>query len=459
MQASTTASLTDGLPRRERREAMTALLVAVAMATLDTAVTNTALPTIAGDLKSSGAAAIWVVNAYQLAMVATLVPLAALGEILGHRRVYIIGLVLFTATSLACGLAWSLPSLVVARGLQGLGAAAIISVNAALIRFVYPSSLLGRGVGLNALCVALGFTFGPTVASAILAVTTWHWLFLINVPAGLFAIFLSLRALPLTERATHRFDSIAAVLCAGFFTLLILGLGGVSHGSAKTLIAGEWLAALACLYALMRRQAGHPAPMLAIDLLRLPVFALSTVTSICSFVTQGLAFVALPFLFQTVMGRSQVATGFLITPWPAAVAIMAPIAGRLSDRYQAGLLGGFGLLILCIGMATLAALPANPSDTTIILSMTLCGIGFGFFQSPNLRALIASAPPGRSGGASGIVATARLLGQTAGAALVALCLSLSTEIGPVTALWLGSIFAAFGSLASFLRFAARKHPA
>ncbi len=178
-------------------------------------------------------------------------------------------------------------------------------------------------------------------------------------------------------------------------------------------------------------------------------------TSICSFVTQGLAFIALPFLFQTVMGRSQVTTGFLITPWPAAVAIMAPIAGRLSDRYQAGMLGGFGL-ILCVGMAALAVLPANPSDTTIALSMTLCGTGFGFFQSPNLRALIASAPPGRSGGASGILATARPLGQTAGAALVALCLNISPEIGPVTALWLGSIFAALGSVASFLRLAARK---
>jgi DHA2 family multidrug resistance protein-like MFS transporter len=161
------------------------------------------------------------------------------------------------------------------------------------------------------------------------------------------------------------------------------------------------------------------------------------VTSICSFVTQGLAFIALPFLFQTVMGRSQVTTGFLITPWPA------------------GMLGGFGL-ILCVGMAALAVLPANPSDTTIALSMTLCGIGFGFFQSPNLRALIASAPPGRSGGSSGILATARPLGQTAGAALVVLCLNISPEIGPVTALWLGSIFAALGSVASFLRLAARK---
>src|SRR3984957_917754 len=174
--------LPNGSPNRERLQALAAISVAVAMATLDTAITNTALPTIAADIGSDGASAVWVVNAYQLVMVATLLPLASLGEIVGHRRVYIAGLLLFTATSLACGFAWSLPSLVAARALQGLGAASIMSVNTALIRFVYPAKMLGRGVGFNALVVGVAFTLGPTVASAILSVTTWHWLFLINVP-------------------------------------------------------------------------------------------------------------------------------------------------------------------------------------------------------------------------------------------------------------------------------------
>ena len=175
----------EGLPRRERLEATVAIGVSVAMATLDTAVTNTALPTIARDLGADGANAIWVINAYQLAMIAALLPLAALGDIVGHRRVYIIGLVLFTATSLGCGVAWSLPSLIAARTLQGFGAAAIMSVNSALIRFIYPARSLGRGVGVNALVVALGFTLGPTVASLILSITSWHWIFLINIPAGI----------------------------------------------------------------------------------------------------------------------------------------------------------------------------------------------------------------------------------------------------------------------------------
>ncbi len=430
---------------------MTAIQVAVAMATLDTAIVNTALPTIAGDIQSSAAAAIWVVNSYQLVMVAALLPLAALGEIIGHRRIYITGLFLFTATSLACGLAWSLPTLVAARALQGLGAAAIMSVNSALIRFIYPSRRLGRGLGINALVVALAFTIGPTVASAILSVTTWHWLFLINVPAGLLAIGLSTRTLPTTGLAGHRFDVIAAALCAGFFSFLILGLGAVAHGAGWPIVCVEWAIAIGCGYALLRRESGHPAPMLAVDLFRRPVFLLSALTSICSFTTQGLAFVSLPFLLQTVLGHSQVETGFLMTPWPAVVAIMAPIAGRLSDRYPPGLLGGGGLLVLCLGMVSLALLPSNPGALQIAWRMVLCGAGFGFFQAPNLKAIMSGAPPERSGSASGIVATARLLGQSIGAALVALCLTASIEKGPELALWMGVGFAAIGSIVSFLR--------
>ncbi|MBN3786930.1 MFS transporter [Burkholderia sp. Ac-20353] len=445
------ASLQDGLPTRQRVAALLAISLAVAMASLDTAITNTALPTIATSIDSDPSSVIWVVNAYQLAMVATLLPFASLGEIVGHRRVYIAGLVLFTASSLACGVAWSLPTLATARAFQGVGAAAIMSVNTALIRFSYPARLLGRGVGLNALVVAVSFTVGPTVASAILSIASWHALFLINVPVGVLAIALAVRTLPITDRARHRFDVIAALLCAGFFALLILGLDTASHHGISIPVAVEWTVAAMCGYALLRRHAHHPAPMLAADLFRRPVFVLSAATSVCSFATQGLAFVSLPFFLQVGLGNSQVATGFLMTPWPAVVAIMAPVAGRLADRYSAGTLGTIGLFTLCVGMASLATLPPTPATIDIAWRMVVCGAGFGFFQAPNLKALMGSAPPERSGGASGVVATARLLGQTLGAALVALCFNVCGAHGPVVALWVGSAFALMGTMVSCLR--------
>src|SRR3984957_11174251 len=202
----------DGLPFESRIWAVVAISVAVGMASLDTAIANIALPTIAADLKVSPADVVWVVNAYQIALVATLLPLAALGEIVGHRRIYLGGLLLFTLGSLACAEAWSLPSLLIARVLQGLGASGIMSVNTALVRFIFPGHLQGRGFGHNAMVVATAFTLGPTIASGILALGPWPWLFAVNIPFGLVAIAIGLKTLPHPPRAVHAFDFPGAVL-------------------------------------------------------------------------------------------------------------------------------------------------------------------------------------------------------------------------------------------------------
>lgn len=445
------SSVADGLPLNKRLPAVIAISLGIGMATLDTAIVNTALPTLAEGIGTDSASVIWVVNAYQLATIAMVLPFASLSEALGHRRVYLGGLLLFIVASLFCGLAGSLVTLTVARVMQGLGAAAIMSVNTALLRHIYPSKMLGRGLGYNSLVVGLAFTLGPTVASAILSVATWHWLYLINVPLGLLALVLGLRSLPTLPITGHAFDRFAALLCAGLFALLVLGLGAAVHGAQGALTLGLIAVALVCGALLLRRQAAHPAPMLAVDLFKRPVFALSSVTAVCAFAAQGLAFVSLPFLLQAVLGHSQVETGFLMTPWPAVVAVMALVAGRLADRMSLGVLCGIGLLILSVGMATLATLENGASAFDIGWRMALCGAGFGFFQSPNLKALMTSAPLARSGGASGIVAVSRLLGQTLGASLVALCFHLSLGSGPQYALWLGCGFALVGAVASGLR--------
>ena len=445
----------DGLVGRQHVLALAAILLSVAMATLDTAIANTALPTIAASLRVDEPSVIWIVNAFQLAVVSVLLPFAASGEIFGHNRVFAAGTILFTAASLGCGLASSLPMLVAARVLQGVGAAAIMSVNIALIRFVFPARKLGRGVGTNALVVALAFTRGPTVASAVLSVASWHWLFLINVPIGIVAVAIGMKTLPATQRESHGFDVAAAVLCAGLFCGAVHGFESLSHGSAWPPVLLEWLVAGACGALLWRRQADHPAPMLAIDLFRARSFSLSTATSICSFAAQGLGFVSLPFMLQSVLGYSAVATGLLMTPWSAVVAVMALIAGKMADRYPPGLLGGLGLVVLAIGMGALATLPIQAAPFDIAWRTALCGAGFGFFPAPNLKALMSSVPPRRSGSASGVIASARLLGQTVGAGLVALCFHVSRWgahlDAPRAALVLGAAFALAGSLASVMR--------
>jgi DHA2 family multidrug resistance protein-like MFS transporter len=443
----------DGLPPTRRRWAVAAIFTALAMASLDTAIANIALPAIAVDLHVSPAEVVWVVNVYQIALVATLLPLGALGEIVGHQRIYLGGLLLFTLASLGCAFAWSLDSLLLARTLQGLGASGLMSVNTALVRFVYPSRMLGRGFGHNALVVAIAFTLGPTIASAILAFGQWPWLFGVNIPFGVIALLIGIRTLPATPRAAHAFDFVGAALAAGALGLFITGVGSAAHKASLGLVVAELTGALLLGWLLTKRHADHPAPMLPIDLFRRPMFALSAATAVCSFAIQGLAFVSLPFYFEDVLMRSQVETGFFMTPWPLVVAIMAPIGGRLSDRYPVGILGGIGLILLGVGMVLLATLPASPSVANIVWRMVICGIGFGFFQTPNMKALMSSAPPHRSGSASGIVATARLTGQTTGAALAALCFAIAGHEGATLALALGAGFAALGSVMSFLRLA------
>jgi MFS transporter, DHA2 family, multidrug resistance protein len=441
----------DGLPTERRRWAVAAIFTALAMASLDTAIANIALPAIAANLHVSPADVIWVVNVYQIALVATLLPLGALGEIVGHERIYLGGLLLFTLASLACACAWSLPSLLVARALQGLGASGIMAVNSALVGFVYPSRLRGRGFGHNALVVATAFTLGPTIASGILAIASWPWLFAVNIPFGLIAMGIGLKTLPATPRAVHAFDFPGALLAACCLGLFIIGVGSAAHKASPGMVSLELVAAILFGWVLTRRHVDHPAPMLPIDLFRRPVFALSAATAVCSFAVQGLAFVSLPFYFEDILLRTQVETGFFMTPWPLVVAFMAPIGGRLSDRYPVGILGGIGLVLLGLGMTLLALLPASPGVANIVWRMAICGVGFGLFQTPNMKALMSSAPPGRSGGASSIVATARLIGQTIGAALAALCFTLAGREGATVALALGAGFAAVGSVMSFLR--------
>jgi DHA2 family multidrug resistance protein-like MFS transporter len=442
-------------PGASNGRALVAILMAVALASLDTAIANTALPAIAADLQAPPAAAVWVINAYQVAVVATLLPFAALGDLLGPRRVFLAGLAVFTLASLACALAPTLPTLAAARAFQGVGAGAIMSVNIALIRSIFAPERLGRGVGYNALAVGVAFTAGPSVASLVLVVAPWPWLFGINVPLGLLAFAFALPTLPRAARRGHGFDPLTALLTAVSFASLILALGAAAQREPWQWVLPPLLLALIGGALLLRREVGHPAPMLPVDLLRRPLFALSALTALGSFSAQGLAFVALPFYFEGALGRNPVDTGFLMTPWSLVVATAAPIAGRLSDRYPAGLLGGIGLILLSAGMAALALLRPGAGALDIVWRMALCGIGFGLFQSPNLRALMSSAPPERSGGASGVIAMARLIGQTQGAALVALCFGLAGAGGPLWALVLGAGFSALAAAASLARLWAR----
>ncbi len=355
---------------------MLAVSIAVAMSVLVTSLANIALPTIAHDMHTTPSASIWVVNAYQLAVTVTLLPLSSIGDIYGHRRVYIWGLAMYSVASLICATAPSLPVLVLGRVLQGFGGAGIMSVNGALVRFIYPRDSLGRGIGLNALVVATSSAAGPSVAAAIMSVASWPWLFALQVPGGFVALLLAQRFLPRTPRTPHAFDPLSAVLNAVTLGLFILALDGIGRGQGAVSVLAQLIVSMIVGWFFVHRQYSLPAPMLPVDLFRRPVFALSVATAICAHAAQLIAFVALPFYFQYVSGLSPIQIGLLITPWPAALVVMAPIAGRLADRHSAGLLGGLGLAMMTFGLLLVLLMPSHTKSLDVAWRLAVCGVGF-----------------------------------------------------------------------------------
>ena len=450
---------------------MLVVVCGIAAAVLDASIVNLALPGIAQQLQADAAQAIWVLNAYQMATLVMLLPLAALGERLGYRRVYLGGVVLFTLASLGAMLAHSLWALILARAVQGLGAAGIMSVNSALVRLIYPRTLLGRGMAINSMVVAVSSVAGPAVAAAILSVASWPWLFALNLPLGAFVLWLGRRALPFNAHphphphphplsSAQRLGWLDVLLNVLMFSLVFLGVDqlGVRREQAAGVDAGlGWMLLAAGVlvgWVYLRRQRQLAAPLFPIDLLRIRVFALSMASSVGAFCAQTLAYVALPFLLLDTFGRTHLQAGLLISAWPLAIVAVAPLAGRLIGRYPGGLLGGIGMAVFTGGLLLLALLPAQPTNLDMVWRLALCGAGFALFQSPNNHTIVTSAPLHRSGAASGMLGTARLTGQTLGAVVLAALFSLwPAQLGraPIAALWVAAGFAALAGVTSTLR--------
>ena len=461
--AAIPAVVADGLPMPQRRYSMLVIILGIALSVLDSSIMNLALPDIGRQLNVSAAQAVWVVNAYQLATLVLLLPLAALGDRLGYRRVYLLGMAMFALASVGAMLARSLETLILARALQGLGAAGVMSVNAALVRLTYPASQLGRGMAINSMVVATASMAGPSVAAAILSVANWPWLFAMNLPLGLSVFWMGRRALPYNPPANSggpKFSFIDVLLNVLMFTLLFLGAEqlGVRMGSSaySSPMLGVLFLAIGIVVGMIYvyRQRRLAAPMFPVDLLKIPVFALSMGASVGAFCAQMLGFLAMPYLLLEVLGYSHLKAGLLITAWPLATVVAAPIAGRLIGKIPDGLLGGIGMAMFALGLLALALMPGQPADWNVAWRMALCGAGFGLFQSPNNHTIVTSAPLHRSGAASGMLGTARLTGQTLGAVVLAAIFALWPQhngFAETVALCVASASAVLAGISSSLR--------
>ena len=434
----------DGLPEPRRTKAAACIAAGISLTVLDAAMVNIALPSAARDMALSPADIVWVVNAYQITVVGTLIPFAALGEILGFRRVWGWGLALFLFAAVCSSLAPSFEALLASRVLQGLGGAAVMSLMSGLVRHTYPAAQLGRAIGFNAMVVAASSASGPSLGAAVLAIAPWPMVFVAHLPVGLAALVFGARLLPDVAPQRRPFDIGAAGMNVAAFGLVFIGLDLLLHLpvlGVSALTAGIVVGAV-----LIRREMARSVPLLPLDLLRIRTVRLAIGASVCMFAAHMVTVISMPFHLSAA-GFTPVQIGLIITPYPLAIGLLAPIAGRFSDRVTSAWPVVLGGGLLATALVLLGLLPAQ-AIVPICFALLLAGIGFGCFQAPNNRAILSTAPRHRSGSAGGMQATARVLGQSLGATIAAICFTLA---GPWLGFFCGAVLAVMAGLLSLAR--------
>lgn len=418
---------TDGLEPPRRHWATLGILLSIVVVVLDASMANVALPSIARSLSIDPADVVWVPMAYNLIVVVSLLPLSAVAERIGFRRVYVAGMVVFALASVAAANAGSLSFLITARVFQGIGASMLMCLFGGLVRNIYPTRLLATGLSLNAMTVGLMAVLGPSIGALLLEVASWPWIFLVSLPFAALAIPCA-RHLPDVPRTASRFDWFACALSMPAFGLLLLGMDALVR---QPLTAAACLAtSCLCLWLLLRRSRQQTAPLVPVDLLRSVPVAFAVGASFFSFAAQMAALVTLPFYLQDTLGFGYGDVGILLGAWAIGVAAMAPAAAFLSGRLPIAVLCGIGAAAMAAGMASLLFMQSGIAFAWLFVAMLTSGIGFGFFQTPNNRALLSGAPRHRSGAAGGLQSLTRVLGQGFGTALISVAFGISQGRGP-----------------------------
>lgn len=410
--------------------AVTSILIALIMTVLDVTVVNVALPVLADEFGVSDSYTVWIVTIYQLFITMLLLPLSSFGDLYSYRKTFLIGIVIFTCSSVLCAASQNFTMIIASRAIQGIGAACVMGVNIALTRLIYPREVLSRGLALNAMVISIATAAGPTIAGGILSMASWHWLFLINVPFGIVAFILGKKLLPynLPKQDKTKYDWVSSIENIIVFGLIFYSLGSFARKGDTITNICLLLAGIVIGILYVRRQINRSNPMLPVDLFGIRLYSLSIITSVCSFIAQNVAMIALPFLFLNSYGFSEITTGLLMTPWPLATMIVSPFAARFVEKHNPGATAAAGMAVYSTGIILLLLLPdTGISVWNIAWRMSVCGIGFGLFQTPNNIVMVIATPVKRTGGAGGMQSTARLVGQTLGATIVTVVFAIMSD--------------------------------
>jgi EmrB/QacA subfamily drug resistance transporter len=433
--------------------------VAVFMATLDNLVVTTALPVIRKDLHATVESLEWTVNAYTLTFAVLLLTGAALGDRFGRRRMFVVGLAIFTVSSAAAALAPTAGALIAARAAQGVGGAIITPLTLTILSAGVPANRRGAFIGAWSGIAGLAVALGPVVGGAVVSGISWHWIFWLNVPIGIILIPLALRRLDESYGPAAKLDLPGVALASAGLTGIVWGLvRGNGQGWSSTeivtaLVAGAIVFSLFILWELRVKE-----PMLPIRFFENRVFTLANVSSLFMFFGMFGSIFLLSQFFQTVQGYSPFGSGLRILPWTVMPMFVAPIAGALSDRIGGARLMGVGLTLQAGGLASLAALstPTTPYWQFVVPFM-VSGIGMAMFWAPVANVVLSAVRPEEEGQASGAQNAIRELGGVFGVAVLASVWSHYGSYssggafvdGMLPALWIGAAVVFLGAVAAF----------
>lgn len=414
---------------------MAAVATGIFLATIDGSIVNIALPTMQSDLQTSFSTVQWVVLGYLLTIAMLLLSIGRWADMVGKKRIYSAGYLVFMAGSLACGLSASIGVLIAARVFQAIGGAMMMALGTAIITENFPPQERGKALGISGLMVSLGIITGPTLGGVILGALSWHWIFFVNLPVGVVGTLLVVKYVPdIVPGVKQKFDFLGAGLLLVSLTCFLLGLTiGEVRGFSDLIVLMLFAGFILFLALFIRTEACVEQPMIDLALFRNGLFSVNLITGFLSFIGTAGTILLMPFYLENVRGYPPQTIGLMLAVVPATVGIIAPISGMLSDRVGTRPLTVIGLAIMVLGFLSISTLQVDTSIGGYILRFIPMGFGIGFFQSPNNNAIMSSAPRNRLGVASGLQALTRTLGQTTGIAILG-------------AIWSGLIISASGGI-------------
>ena len=395
------------------------LVLVTFMATLDGSIVNVALPKMAKELSVSTQSIAWVVTSYFIVITSTILICGRLGDITGKIKVFKYGLVLFTLGSLLGGLSNSLWFLIIARIIQAFGAAGTMATNQGITTQVFPANERGKALGITGTFVALGNLLGPPLGGFIVGSMSWKYIFLINIPIGIFAFIMGMKILPRTESGTSEKLDLKG---AFFFIITVLSLfgsvifGGETGYAHPAVISGFVVAAVSFVVFILV-ETKLAAPLLQLKIFENPLFSLSIFCGFLSFVSIGFSTIIQPFYLQSALKLSPVVTGMIMMVYPLILAVVAPISGNLSDKIGSEFLTFVGLLLTSTGLYLTSTLNERSGIPVLLAFTAVTSVGNGLFQSPNTSLIMSTVPRNKLGIAGSINALVRNLGLVSGISL------------------------------------------